>query len=179
MWKLRNFDPFEADPSGIRIAVITDEIVQLEDDAVSLELGFRSADSHYNFNTAAKAKVKANAMVDQLGQYKQDSQRITLFYLSGNATDEIRLAQNRLRIIKQNEIQGEGSLGINVHVGCFNGAKPETILANVYAQFSPDQAYTKMVSNIDLLGQTDSSDDQFWHECPKLNSTTSSQPATK
>jgi hypothetical protein len=165
IWKLRNFDPLDANPKEIRIAVITDQIIQLEDESVSMQLGFSSADSGHDFSTMAKATVKANAIVDQLQQYVEGKQRVTLFYLADNAADAIELAQHRLRIIKQNEIQGSGSLAISVHMGCFNGPKPDTIVANVYAQFRPNQRYVKMISNIDLLAQDNVSDPQFWQQC--------------
>ncbi|MBL4672273.1 MAG: hypothetical protein JKX81_08415 [Arenicella sp.] len=175
IWKLRNFDPLDANPNEIRIAVITDQIIQLEDESVSLQLGFSSADRNHDFSTMAKATVKANATVGQLQQYVEGEQRITLFYLADSAADAIRLAQNRLRIIKQNDIQGNGSLTINVHMGCFNGPKPDSIVANVYAQFSPNQGYVKMISNIDLLHQANVSDSQFWQQCTEVNLATSSR----
>lgn len=165
MWKLRNFDPLEADPSHIRIAVISDEIVQLTDDAVTLELSFESEFPEHNFKNRSKATVKANSVVDELNHLLKPKQRITLFYLDPDAAHLMRLSQNRIRIIKENEIKGRGSFSLSVDTGCFNGPKPNTLIANVYAQFSPDRGYIKMISNIDLLKQVEPLQEEFWYEC--------------
>ena len=81
MWKLRNFDALTADPAVIHIAVITDQIVQLRDDAVSLSLGFTSKNSQHSFNTQIKATLKTKANIAQLNKYLSEKQHITLFYL--------------------------------------------------------------------------------------------------
>lgn len=165
MWKLRNFDPLEADPSHIRIAVVTDEIVQLKDDAVTLELSFESEFPEHNFKNKSKATVKANSVVDELSHLLNSEQRITLFYLDTDAAHQMRLSQNRIRIIKENDVKGRGSFGLSIHTGCFKGPKPNSLIANVYAQFSPDRGYIKMISNIDLLKQLEPHQEEFWHEC--------------
>ena len=77
----------------------------------------------------------------------------------------MRLSQNRIKIIQENKVEGEGHLGINIHAGCFHGPKPAQLLATVYAQFSPEQPYLKMFSNLNLLDQLESSEQGFWFEC--------------
>ncbi len=97
MWKLRNFDPLQADPSSIQIAVITDQIVQLEDDAVSLEISFRSDQSEYNFSSVSNATVKPNSLINELNKHVAQHQRISLFYLDDDAAHKMRLSQNRIQ----------------------------------------------------------------------------------
>lgn len=166
IWKLRNFDPLEANPSFIRIAVITDQAVQLKDNAVSIELGFDSDFPEHNFHNISHATVETNASVEELNKLVADNQRITLFYLDTENAHTMRLAQNRIRIIKQNELEGEGSFSLSVHTGCFNGSKPDELLATVFARFNPERQYLKMISNIDLLKQSES-DQNLWVECTK------------
>jgi len=160
MWKLRNFNPLEADPGAIRIAVISNKIVQLKDGSVSIELGF----------SASKATVKTNSNIKQLRSSMTEDQRITLFYLDDEAAHTMRLAQNRIKVIRENDIQGDGSLGVTIDTGCFSAPKPEKLLATIYAKFAPDQAYIKMASNIDLLKQTEAEQNDFWFQCPSTSS---------
>jgi len=170
MWKLRNFNPLEADPGAIRIAVISNKIVQLKDGSVSIELGFSSEYSEHNFKSASKATVKTNSNIKQLRSSMTEDQRITLFYLDDEAAHTMRLAQNRIKVIRENDIQGDGSLGVTIDTGCFSAPKPEKLLATIYAKFAPDQAYIKMASNIDLLKQTEAEQNDFWFQCPPTSS---------
>ena len=163
MWKLRNFDPLQADPSQIRIAVITDKIVQLKDDAVTMELSFTSEFPEHTFKNISNATVKTNSSVQELDSKLSDNERITLFYLDKETADQMRLAQNRIRISKQNEIKGDGSFSVNVNTGCFDGPKPKELKANIYAQFDSNKGYIKMISDLDLLSQIDQG--EFWYEC--------------
>jgi len=163
-WKLRNFDPLEAETAHIRIAVITNELVQLEDNAVSLQLGFQSTQAEHNFQSTSNATVEANANVSELNQSLNNDQRITLFYLDEAAAHEMKLSLNRIKVIKENNVDGNGSFGVNIHTGCFNGPKPK-LLATIYAKFKPQQGYIKMLSNIDLLNQVDSEQSEFWVQC--------------
>lgn len=163
MWKLRNFDPLQADPSQIRIAVITDKIVQLKDDAVTMELSFTSELPEHTFKNTSNAIVKTNSSVQELDSKLSDNQRITLFYLDKETADQMRLAQNRIRIIKQNDIEGDGSFNLNVNTGCFEGPKPKELNANIYAQFDASDGYIKMISDLDLLSQID--EGELWHQC--------------
>lgn len=169
IWKLRSFDPLEANPSLIRIAVITDQAVQLKDNAVTLSLGFESEFPDYNFHNISHATVEPNASVEQLNDLVTDSQRITLFYLDSDNAYTMQLAQSRIRIIKQNDIEGSGSFSLGVNTGCFNGPKPDKLFATVFAQFHPEQQYLKMISSIDLLKQTAPGQD-LWVECPNTES---------
>ncbi len=163
MWKLRNFDPLQADPSQMRIAVITDKIVQLKDDAVTIQLSFTSDDPEHTFKNTSHASVKTNTTVQELDSKLSDNERITLFYLDKEAAEQMRLAQNRIRIIKQNKIKGDGSLSVNVNTGCFDGPKPKELRASIYAQFDVNNGYIKMISDLDLLSQIDHG--EFWYEC--------------
>ena len=78
----------------------------------------------------------------------------------------MRLAQNRIRIIKQNNIKGAGSFGVGVNTGCFDGPKPKELKANIYAQFDPNKGYIKMISDFDLLNQINQG--EFWYECDAI-----------
>lgn len=166
MWKLRNFDPLQTDPSQMRIAVITDKIVQLKDDAVTIELSFASVLPQHTFKNISNAIVKTNSTVQELDSKLTDNQRITLFYLDKKTADEMRLAQNRIRIIRQNDIEGQGSFSVSVNTGCFEGPKPQALQADIYAQLDANNGYIKMISNIDLLNQIDES--ELWQECHVL-----------
>lgn len=163
MWKMRNFDPLQADPSAIKIAVITDKIVQLKDDAVTLELSFKSDFPEHTFENVSKATVETNSLVPELNELVGENQEITLFYLDEETAHKMRLSQNRIRIIRENEIEGQGSFGISVNTGCFEGPKPKELKADVYAQLEPENGYIKMISDVDLLGQVN--EEKFWNEC--------------
>jgi len=132
---------------------------------VSLELSFRSEDDRHTFNNISKATVRANSEVQELNQHVEPNQRITLFYLQGEAAESMRLSQNRIKIIRQNDIEGNGRFSVNVNTGCFNGPKPKRLFATVYAKFNPEQDYIKMISKVDLLGQAEKTNQDFWVQC--------------
>lgn len=165
MWKLRNFDPLQANPSSIRLAVITNQIVILEDNSTTLGLAFSSEHPEHSFADTFYATVKPNAKVPELEHDKGINENITLFYLDETTANRMRLLQNRIKIIKEQNIKGEGSLSVNINTACFNGPKPDELDATIYARFSSEQGYIKLSSGIDLLAEAEKNDENLWIEC--------------
>lgn len=163
MWKLRNVSPLEADPALFKIAVISNELIQLKDNSTSIALGFTSENSSYSFKTEVMASVNPNAIESELEPYRQSKERITLFTLNEDAVRQLRIAQSRIQTIKEKEIEGDGSLAVSIHTGCINGPKPKTVKANIFVSFAPSQGFVKLISNIDLLKR----EEKFWVECDK------------
>ncbi len=165
MWKLQSFDPLAANPSTVRLAVITDKIVSLQDKSMTLSLGFYSEFPEHNFSSTFHATLQKNATVDELKKFKQTNQHITLFYLSDDAAYQMRIAQRRLREIKDQQIEGNSGLNVGINTGCFNAPKPDTLSASIFARFSEEQGYIKLGSGIDLLAEAQKSGENFWVEC--------------
>ena len=166
-WKLRNVNPIEADPALFKIAVITNELIQLQTGSTSIGLGYTAEDPKHSFNTIVEATVKPNAIEAQLGQYLKSHEHITLFTLNEEATRQLRIAQNRIKTIKDKDIDGKGNLAVSINTACMDGPKPETVNANIFVMFDPSQGFVKLVSNLDLLKASKSNKQSFWVECEK------------
>lgn len=161
LWKLRHVNPLEADPRLLKIAVITNEFIQLKDDSTTITLGFASQDQAHNFKTTVKASVTPNAVEAELEPYRNSRERMTLFTLNEKATRQLRIAQSRIQTIKDKDIEGEGSLAVNIHTGCIDGPKPKAVMANIFVSFAPSQGFVKLISNVNLL----ENEGDFWVEC--------------
>lgn len=165
LWKLRNFDPLEADPNDIRLAVITDKIISLNDNSTSLSLGFSSTLSEHSFSSTFYTTIEKDAKVPELEKFKNSQEHITLFYLNEETARKMRIAQNKLRSIKDRDIEGDGGLSVNIRTGCFNGPKPEQLDASIFALFNAEQGYIKLSHGIDLMEEATKGDKHFWVQC--------------
>jgi hypothetical protein len=96
MLKLRNMEPLETDPAGIRIAVITDKIVQLSNGSTSLTMGYSSEYPEFTFSNKSKATIINDATVPELESKRGPEQNITLFYLAEDAARIMKDAQSRI-----------------------------------------------------------------------------------
>ncbi len=101
----------------------------------------------------------------ELAKYKGANEHIILFSLSDDDANKMRVAQNRLKSIKDQDIQGNGSLSVNINIGCFHGPKPEKLTATIYALFNAEQGYITLVSNMNILEETSNGKNNFWVEC--------------
>lgn len=165
MWKLRDVNPLEADPGQFKIAVITNELIQLKDDSTSIGIGFSTDDVKHSFDTIVNASVKPNAREAQLEPFRKASERITLFNLNAEAAQQLRVAQSRIQTIKDKDINGEGSFTVGINTACIDAPKPKSVNANIFISFEPSQGYIKLVSNIDLLAESQGDEQGFWVEC--------------
>lgn len=165
MWKLRNLDMLNTEPEDLRIAVITDKIMQLNDGSTSLTIAFSSKQAEHNFSYRLLTTIEQRANVASLASEISDNQTLTLFYLSDKEAEQLRLAQNRMRAVRDQDIDGNGSLSISVHTGCFTGPQPDALLTTIYAQFDLQQGFIKMQSNIDLMEMSEQAEQQFWLPC--------------
>lgn len=168
MLKMRNIEPLEMDPAQIKIAVITDSAVKLGADSTSLTLGFRADLTGVSFSSQSVASIVNQAKVPELEAEKLAGQDITLFYLDDQAAAKMRAAQDKIKVIRQQEIDGEGSMSVSVNSGCFNSKRPERLLASIFVQFSEAQGFIEMQSNVDLLERA--GDEDFWVECGEAGS---------
>ena len=120
IWKMRNFDPLNADPSQIQFAVITHREVTLSDDSTSMTLSFDAQDAAHSFSHTAMASVTSNAMVPALMEQIKPHQKITSFHLEPQDAEALRLAQSKLRNIKNLDLEGTGSVSISITHGCLS-----------------------------------------------------------
>lgn len=165
MWKLRNLDVLSTDPAELRIAVITDKLVQLQDGSTTLAIGFSSELAEHTFNETLLATIKANAQVSALSREIQANQALTLFYLAEPEAEKLRLAQNRIQAIRDQGIDGNGSLSIGIRTGCFAEPPPNSLTANIFAQFDAAQGYIKMQSDLDLMDIARRANQDIWVQC--------------
>ena len=167
IWKMRNFDPLSAEPSLIRFAVVTDKRVMLSDGSTSMNLSYQSSLPEHTFSHTAVASIKNNAPIDSIAQELEPNQKITLFYLDKKDADALRLAQSKLRNIKAQNVEGEGSLSISVTQGCVPSEllESEEMLVTVFALFDPKQGYVKMISELNLLAEVGDDAMQNWVVC--------------
>ena len=170
MYKLRNLDPLETDPAQVGIAVITNKAVVLNNDSTSLTMGFKSDTPDHNFENTFLTNVVINPNIQVLQDDKNNDENITLFSLDYESAKAMRVTQNRIKSIRQLDIEGEGSLSINVNTGCFNARRPPTLLASIYMKFDAEQGYILMNKDVDLFEKSDHGEQQdFWVECRDLD----------
>ena len=166
MFKLRNLNPLETNPADIRIAIITHKAVTFSDGATSLSIEFESEIAEHNFLNVYKASLETNPPVNILQEHRGDNENITLFYLAPDAAAGMQQTQNRIKTIRQADIEGSGSLSISINTACFQEAKPKSLSASIFAMFDKEQGYILMNRGLDLFEVAEREGQQeFWVEC--------------
>lgn len=168
MWKLRNLNPLETDPAHISIAVVTHKGIQLQDGSTSLKMGFASELPEHNFTDEFIASIERNADPAPLQANLKADQAVTLFYLNPAVAAAMRTTQNRIRAIRDSQIEGSGSMSVSIHSGCSIGPKPDHLEADIYVQFNPRDGYILLNQNLDLFKMAERSGQSgLWVECPQ------------
>lgn len=165
MWKLRNLDILNTDPKDLKIAVGTNPLVQLQDGSTSLSIAFNSDHAKHNFSYKLLATVKPNAEVGNLKNKISSDSALTLFYLAEKEAEKLKLAQNRIRSVRDLGVEGNGSLSIDIHTGCLSAPPPTSLPTDIYAQFDRQQGFIKMQSNLDLMQMAEKAQQEFWVQC--------------
>jgi len=166
MYKLRNFEPMDIDPQAVSIAVITHEAVQLADGSASLVLSYSSEVAEHNFSSHIVANLSRNPNIDSLQAARDDFEDITLFYLDEEAAKTLQIAQNRIHAIKQLNVEGDGSMSVNISSGCMAGSRPDSLSADIYVKFNNKLGYILINENVDLFAEAlAAGQSEWWHEC--------------
>lgn len=165
MWKLRNLDMLTVEPRDLRIAVITNKLVQLQDGSTSITLSFSSEQAEHNFAYHLVTTIDRNAMPLNLLDEVEDGEVITLFYLAKSEAEKLRLAQSRILAIREQSAEGAGSMSIDINTGCFSSPPPKALPTDIFAQFDRTQGPIEMQSNLDLMEETRQAGKSFWAVC--------------
>lgn len=165
MWKLRNVDILTTNPQEIRIAIITNSLVQLADGSTSMAISFSSPSQEHNFSYRLKPIIKQNASSPELNSKIGRHEALTIFYLSQEDANSLKLAQSRILAIRDQNIEGDGSLSINIETGCFKQPPPKSLFANIFTQFDRKQGYVHMQRNLDLMQIREKGDQSLWQSC--------------
>ncbi|MEM7359651.1 MAG: hypothetical protein AAF431_11185 [Pseudomonadota bacterium] len=166
IWKLRNLNPLDTDPAEISIAVVTHQGVQLQDGSTSLSLGFSSEVTEHNFTDEYVASIRRNADPAEVQADVNEDEAVTVFFLNPKAAEAMRTSQNRIRAIRDQQIEGSGSLSVSVHSGCSIGPKPDQLTADIYVKFNSRDGYILLNQNLDLFAMAARADQPgLWVEC--------------
>ena len=167
MWKMRNFDPLNTDPAKLRFAVISNQQVKLSDGSTSMTLSFEAEDPAHSFSHTAIASITDHANIESLVSQLEQDQKITSFHLKPDDANALRLAQSKIRNIKNQDIPGNGSLSISVTHGCLplKLVEQNRLVVSVFAQFDTEQGYIPMMSGVNLLAEAGDELREAWTVC--------------
>lgn len=157
LWALSQFDPLNADPAAIAVAVGMQEQWQLSDGAVEMRLMF--------IFEGANSPVVDELFVLHSRPADDDTTPLPLVgevvyrvEIAGADYERLRLAQKRIRQFRADDLKGEGSLTIQVMGGCYHEPKPATLLVRTFIQTDPEVGFLPLGNQLDLLTELEQTD---------------------
>lgn len=143
-------NPLETPPGDIMVAVGVPEALRLQDGDATFRLAFSPANPTETppvdttvpltllTGTPAPQPSTANETIYVLGFSPQDAARVSA-------------TQARIRALKEQEIAGEGALGISVIGGCLAGDLDGRLPVSTWLRTDPQGAFVPLTRRSDLL----------------------------
>ena len=149
--KLRSLSPLDADPNQIRIALVSDQILQFSDKSVVLTLSYQANNQAQSVHTelfVSQLSSNKGTLLD--GRYEAH-EKVTIFFLDKAQAQVMSETQARIRQLKAEGVEGKGHLSVQVTASCFIEPPPDNLPTDFYIQLSQDQDFILLQNNFDLI----------------------------
>ncbi|GAC14873.1 hypothetical protein [Aliiglaciecola lipolytica] len=166
MYKMSQFSPFDMEPKEVRVAVRTDEQIQVRNGAVKISMSYRSDGTNtlpaiheeHNFNVQVQQAEDAD-LVEILLDDIEENERVTILKLSEGDAQNMK---NLLQLAKQYkavEAKGTGEFAITTNNDCFeNINKFESLDVDVFFKTSDQEGYMLFLEDVDIIEQAKDND---------------------
>ena len=154
LWALSQFDPLNADPAAIAVAVGMQEQWQLRDGDAEMRFMFMLEGAN---SPAVNELFALHSAVAADGTTPPPLVGEVVYRVQIAAADHerLRLAQQRVRQFKADGLKGQGTLEIEVMGGCHHGPLPATLMVRTFIQTDPDVGFMPLSSQLDLFTELD------------------------
>lgn len=145
-------DPLSTPPSDIAVAVGVPDTVKLTNGDAVFALSFTPATAS---EPAISETVPLQLRSDQATGPSPSSSDETVYVAGFSEADarKVATAQARIKSMKDNDIDGQGSLSIAVVGGCVTTPDLTELPVSTWLQTAPDAAFVRLTRTQDMLAQ--------------------------
>ena len=164
MYKMSQFSPLDMEPSEIRVAIRTNEVIDVQNGAVKISMGLASEglnedgekvhpaiDEKYEFQVQVLTDSKADItpiLLDGL----EERERLTILKLSNEDAKVMADVLALARKYKASNVKINGSFSIGTENSCFgNISQFEELEVDVFLQTDNKEGYMLFIEDIDII----------------------------
>lgn len=161
MYKMSQFSPMDIEPQGLRLAVRTDQGIQLKKGAVTISFGFESVGSEslpavkedHRFQVMILPDVKAG-FSPILFEDIEDKESVTVMQLSEQDAQTMAQAQALIRQYKAADVETKGYFSLGLEGKCFgNMSAYEYLEADLFLKTNTTEDYFIFLEDVDIIEQ--------------------------
>ncbi|QTH63054.1 hypothetical protein J1N51_09895 [Psychrosphaera ytuae] len=166
MYKMSQFSPMDIEPQGLRLAVRTDQGIQLQKGAVTISFGFESLGNgdlaavkeDYAFKVVILPDVKTGfspLLFDGIA----DNESVTVMQLSEQDAQTMAQAQALIRQYKAADVDINGYFSLGMEGKCFgNMSAYEYLEADLFLKTNTTEDYFIFMEDVDIIEQAQDHD---------------------
>ena len=143
-------DPLNSDAAKLAVAVGVPNTVRLVDGDAEFALSFVPEDTQYA-PVSETVSLQVRPSQDIVVEPNSTSETIYVAQFSPGDADRIAAAQARIKALKNNGIEGEGSLSIGVVGGCFTQETLTSLPVSTWLRTDPTASYVRLTRTQDML----------------------------
>lgn len=143
-------DPLNSDAAKLAVAVGVPETVKLADGDAEFALSFVPEDPQYA-PVSETVSLQVRPSQDGLPEPNSATEDIYVAQFSPADADRIAAAQARIKAMKNNRIDGEGSLSIGVVGGCLTQTPLTSLPVSTWLRTDPTASFVRLTRTQDML----------------------------
>jgi hypothetical protein len=160
MVKLGGFDPMEADPAQVRVAIRADQRITIPDGGAVVGLRFEADDGELHIDDTYIVEIVRNpVLTTELIDGKRRGEAVTVLRLSDRDAAKMTRAQTLLKPYTDGRRSGALTFGVDLHDLCVSSPLPAgNVLVDIFMQTSDDGGYFVFTKDLNPLESSDLED---------------------
>ena len=148
------FDPLNARPENIAVAIGVPETFQLRTGDANLRMSFkgRGAAQAIRLEETVALRILPNAPGKPAGNA---GERVYIARVSAGDLDRLARVQAAILDVQATGAKGTGTLSVEVSGGCFVGPVPDTLSVSSWLQTDPLDGFVRLTSAADVFAAFD------------------------
>ncbi len=143
-------DPLETAPADISIAISVPDALRLQNGDADFELSFLPDED--NPDQTVMTKVQLSLQADLAGpRHAEPGETIYVFGFSPKAASQLLGAQEDIKALRAQGIDGKGSLSVNISGGCLTRPLTDGLPVATWLRVAADAQYIPLTNKTDLL----------------------------
>jgi hypothetical protein len=177
MYKLATLDPLSIDPAQLKLALRTDQVVEVATGSVVMQLEYSSpahddlpaierkhkfsvaverfeANRTTNARQAGDQQLSINSLPEVLLDDMLPSEQVTLLFLNEQDAKDMAETQRIAKQYKAAGAKGTGMLGFSFNQSCLlNTENMDSLDVDLFLKTAKDQAFFKFFDDLDVIEQ--------------------------
>ncbi|MDO6692457.1 hypothetical protein Q4574_04130 [Aliiglaciecola sp. 3_MG-2023] len=166
MYKMSQFSPFDMEPKDIRIALRTNQSIEVKSGAAQIFMSYSSDGNErlpafyeeHKFNVQVQ-KIQNAEIPEILLDDLEDNEAVTILKLSDSDAQTMKNLLAKAKEYKAQEARGKGEFAISTENNCFGNLNNFTSLeVDVFLQAVKEDGYMLFLEDIDVIEEANNND---------------------